>query len=222
MYWDGMHREDTMKKSEQRQNDILDYMKKVIAEKGYSPTVREICSALNIKSTSTVHSDIKTLEEKGLVKKDPSKPRTVLPVSNEYTQSAMLDDINTVSLPVIGRVAAGEPILAEQNIVDEMPMPARFVGKGNNFILTVHGDSMINIGINDGDYLIVQESNEANNGEIVVALVNDGTESGATVKRFYKESDHIRLQPENDTMEPIIAEDVTIVGKVKGVFRYFN
>ena len=218
-----MHLEDAMKKSEQRQNDILDFMKKTIAEKGYSPTVREICAALKIKSTSTVHSDIKALEDKGLVKKDPSKPRTVLPVENEYVRARMmLDDLNTVSLPVVGRVAAGEPILAEQNIVDEMPMPARFVGQGNSFILTVHGDSMINVGINDGDYLIVQEGQEAKNGEIVVALVNDGSESSATVKRFFKEKDHIRLQPENDALEPIIATDVTVVGKVKGVFRYFN
>lgn len=212
-----------MKKSEQRQNDILDFMKKTIAEKGYSPTVREICAALKIKSTSTVHSDIKALEDKGLVKKDPAKPRTVLPVENEYIRARMMmDDINTVSLPVVGRVAAGEPILAEQNIIDEMPMPSRFVGKGNNFILTVHGDSMINVGINDGDYLIVQEGQDASNGEIVVALVNDGSESSATVKRFFKEKDHIRLQPENDALEPIIATDVTVVGKVKGVFRYFN
>ena len=216
-----MHQEDAMKKSEIRQNDILDYMKKTIAEKGYSPTVREICAALNIKSTSTVHSDIKTLEEKGLVKKDPAKPRTVLPVKNEYIRQDPVS-FDTVSLPVVGRVAAGEPILAEQNIVDEMPIPSRFVGGGNNFILTVHGDSMVNVGINDGDYLIVQESREASNGEIVVAMVNDGMESGATVKRFYKETDHIRLQPENDYMDPIIANDVTVVGKVKGVFRYFN
>lgn len=213
-----------MKKSEQRQQDILAFMKKTIAAKGYSPTVREICQALKIKSTSTVHSDIKALEDKGLVRKDPSKPRTVLPVDMMpgTTPSPSADDINTVTLPVIGNVAAGEPILAEQNIVDEFPMPARFVGPGNNFILTVHGDSMVNVGINDGDYLIVQESHEASNGEIVVALVNDGFESGATVKRFYKESDHIRLQPENDFMEPIIATDVVVVGKVKGVFRYLS
>lgn len=210
-----------MKKSEQRQNDILEYMKKTIAKKGYSPTVREICAALKIKSTSTVHSDIKVLEEKGLVKKDPAKPRTVLPVKNEYLKSAS-ENLSTIELPVVGRVAAGEPILAEQNIVDEMPVPSRFVGPGNNFILTVSGDSMVNIGINDGDYIIVQESQEALNGEIVVALVNDGYESGATVKRFYKEDGHIRLQPENDFMDPIIAEDVTVVGKVKGVFRYLN
>jgi repressor LexA len=213
-----------MKKSEQRQQDILNFMKKTIAAKGYSPTVREICQALSIKSTSTVHSDIKALEDKGLVRKDPSKPRTVLPVDMMPGTGSVTteDDINTVSLPVIGQVAAGEPILAEQNIVDQFPMPARFVGPGNNFILTVHGDSMVNVGINDGDYLIVQESHEASNGEIVVALVNDGFESGATVKRFYKEADHIRLQPENDYMDPIIARDVTVVGKVKGVFRYFN
>jgi repressor LexA len=210
-----------MKKSEQRQNDILAFMKKTIATKGYSPTVREICAALDIKSTSTVHSDIKTLEEKGLVRKDPAKPRTVLPVENEYKKASEIS-FDTVALPVIGRVAAGEPILAEQNIVDEMPIPARFVGSGTNFILTVHGDSMVNVGINDGDYLIVQEAHEASNGEIVVALVNDDYETGATVKRFYRESDHIRLQPENDFMDPIIARDVTVVGKVKGVFRYFN
>ncbi len=216
-----MHQEDAMKKSEIRQNDILDFMKRTIADKGYSPTVREICAALKIKSTSTVHSDIKVLEDKGLVKKDPAKPRTVLPVNNEYIKTSP-ESFDTVSLPVVGRVAAGEPILAEQNIVDEMPIPSRFVGNGINFILTVHGDSMVNVGINDGDYLIVQEAQEASNGEIVVALVNDGMESSATVKRFYKESDHIRLQPENDYMDPIIAEDVTVVGKVKGVFRYFN
>ena len=211
-----------MKKSEQRQQDILNFMKKVISEKGYSPTVREICQALKIKSTSTVHSDIKILEDQGLVKKDPSKPRTVLPVDMSFKQATFVDDINVVSMPVVGNVAAGEPILAEQNIVDEIPIPARFVGSGNNFILNVHGDSMINIGINDGDYLIVQESSEARNGEIVVAIVNDGYESGATVKRFYKENDHVRLQPENDSMDPIIARNVTVVGKVKGVFRYFS
>lgn len=211
-----------MKKSEQRQQDILNFMMNTIKEKGYSPTVREICKALNIKSTSTVHSDIKILEDQGLVKKDPSKPRTVLPVNMSFNQNSYIDDISVVTIPVIGNVAAGEPILAEQNIVDEMPIPSRFVGSGNNFILNVHGDSMINVGINDGDYLIVQESSEARNGEIVVAMVNDGYEMGATVKRFYKENDHVRLQPENDSMDPIITRNVTVVGKVKGVFRYFN
>ncbi len=213
-----------MKKSEVRQQEILDFMKKTISAKGYSPTVREICLALNIKSTSTVHTDIKILEEKGLVRKDPSKPRTVYPVDMEIPSSTPTpaEDINIVVLPVVGRVAAGEPILAEENIIDDFPVPARYVGSGNNFMLTVHGDSMVNVGINDGDYLLVQEAQEARNGEIIVALVNDGYEPGATVKRFYRESDHIRLQPENDYMEPIIARDVTIVGKVRGVFRFLS
>lgn len=210
-----------MKKSEQRQRDILFFMKKTISEKGYSPTVREICHALGIKSTSTVHSDIKVLEEQGHVKKDPSKPRTVMPVDAEVSKPSFLGE-EIVTLPVVGQVAAGKPILAEHNIVDTMPIPARFIGSGNNFILTVHGDSMVNVGINNGDYLIVQESQVANNGEIVVAMVNNEYEPSATVKRFYKEKDHIRLQPENDNMEPIIADDVIIIGKVKGVFRYFN
>lgn len=215
-----------MKKSEKRQQEILNYMKKTIQDKGYSPTVREICTALEIKSTSTVHNDIKALEIQGLVHKDPSKPRTVLPVgansSKQQESPEKIDDINTVSLPVIGRVAAGVPILSESNIEDTMPMPARFIGPGNNFILTVHGDSMVNIGINDGDYLIVQEDHHAYNGEIVVAMINGEYESEATVKRFFKENGHIRLQPENDTMDPIIVDDCTIIGKVKGVFRYFN
>ena len=212
-----------MKKSEKRQQEILNYMKETIELKGYSPTVREICTALDIKSTSTVHNDIKVLEEKGLVKKDPRKPRTVLPMEDKkQVKLAEMDDINTVMLPVIGRVAAGTPILSESNIEDTMPMPARFVGSGNNFILTVHGDSMVTVGINDGDYLIVQEEKTASNGEIVVAMINGEYESEATVKRFYKENGHIRLQPENDFMEPIIVDDCTIIGKVKGVFRYFN
>ena len=212
-----------MKKSEKRQQEILNYMKETIELKGYSPTVREICTALDIKSTSTVHNDIKVLEEKGLVKKDPSKPRTVLPMEDKkQVKLAEMEDIKTVMLPVIGRVAAGTPILSESNIEDTMPMPARFVGSGNNFILTVHGDRMINVGINDGDYLIVQEEKTASNGEIVVAMINGEYESEATVKRFYKENGHIRLQPENDFMEPIIVDDCTIIGKVKGVFRYFN
>lgn len=208
-----------MKKAEIRREKILNYMKKTISEKGYSPTIREICHSLKIKSTSTVHADINALEKAGLIKKASQKPRTILPVEEK---PKYVDDINVVSLPVIGNVAAGEPILAEQNIVDEMPIPARFIGSGNNFILNVRGESMINIGINDGDYLIVQESQKAQDGEIVVALVNDGLESGATVKRFFKEKDQIRLHPENDDMEDIISKDVTIVGKVKGVFRYFS
>ena len=208
-----------MKKSEQRQNDILAFMKKTIASKGYSPTVREICQALDIKSTSTVHSDIKALELKGLVRKDPAKPRTVLPSDMKLgTESADNSaDISIVSLPVVGRVAAGEPILAEQNIVDEMPVPARFVGSGNNFILTVHGDSMINAGIMDGDLVVVHQQKTANNGEIVVAML-DGS---ATVKRFFRENNRIRLQPENSEMAPIITKNAEILGKVVSVYRKY-
>jgi repressor LexA len=201
-----------------KQEQILEFLKDCILRKGYPPAVREICEAVNLKSTSSVHSHLETLEKKGFIRRDPTKPRAI-EICDDSFQMVRTE---MVSIPVVGQVAAGTPILAEQNIVDEMPLPSRFVGSGNNFILTVHGDSMVNIGINDGDYLIVQEAHDASNGEIVVAMVNDGFESGATVKRFYKESGHIRLQPENDYMEPIIAEDVTVVGKVKGVFRYFN
>lgn len=212
-----------MKKSELRQQEILAFMKKTIAEKGFSPTVREICEALNIKSTSTVHNDIKILEEQGLVRKDPAKPRTVLPVEDKNDGAvAIQQNFDTVSIPVIGRVAAGTPILSEQNIEDTIPVPSRFIGPGNNFVLTVHGDSMINAGINDGDYILVNESKEAYNGEIIVAMVEGDFECESTVKRFYKENGHIRLQPENDSMDPIIVDDCTVVGKVKGVFRYIN
>ncbi len=214
-----------MKKSEARQNAILEYMREVIRVKGFPPTVREICEALNIKSTSTVHSDINVLATKGLLKKDPSKPRALVLVDEEkdtIKPSSKIDDITTVELPVIGRVAAGVPVLSEENIEDTVPFPAKFVGRGNNFILTVHGDSMINAGINDGDYLIVQESKDAYNGDIVVAMIDGEYESEATVKRFFRENGRVRLQPENDFMQPMIFDNVAIVGKVKGVFRYFN
>lgn len=221
-----------MKKSEKRQQAVLDFMRTTIEEKGFPPTVREICTALGVKSTSTIHSDINALIVKGFVKKDPSKPRALslvgfTPKQNNTESIAdstveKISDISVVEVPVIGRVAAGEPILAESNIEDTMPLPARFIGGGNNFILTVHGSSMINVGINDGDYLIVQEANEARNGEIVVAMVEGEYDTEATVKRFFKEKDHIRLQPENDEMEPIIVPTCSIIGKVKGVFRYFN
>lgn len=218
-----------MKKSEVRQNEILEYMKHMIKEKGFPPTVREICTDLNIKSTSTVHMDIKALEQRGLLKKDPSKPRALMIVDNAVAVSEDLtsktssyEGFDVVSIPVIGRVAAGTPILSEENIEDEMPFPARFIGSGNNFMLTVHGSSMINAGIHDGDYLLVQEKHEAYNGEIVVAMIEGEYENEATVKRFYKENGHIRLQPENDAMEPIIVDNCTIIGKVCGVFRYMN
>ncbi len=218
----------------EREAKVLDYMKKEIYEKGYPPTVREICSALGIKSTSTAHKDIASLVKKGYIKKDPSKPRALMLVDNGQNSSygsesritpadADLQDaaIHTevVEIPVVGRVAAGTPILAEQNIEDSFPVPARFVSGNTNFMLTVRGESMIEAGIMDGDYILVEQQHTARNGEIVVAMI-DGFENEATVKTFYKEDGHIRLQPENAAMSPIIVKDVTILGKVKGVFRY--
>ena len=216
----------------EREQKILDYMKEEIREKGYPPTVREICAALGIKSTSTAHKDIAKLVEKGYIRKDPSKPRALMvgaehdipsrDTSGEHVSSYpgsndCVEHTSVVEVPLVGRIAAGTPILAEQNIEDSFPIPARFVGSGRTFMLTVKGESM---GIMDGDLILVQQTETANNGEIVVAMI-DGFESEATVKTFYKEGDHIRLQPENSTMSPIIVKDVKILGKVKGVFRYF-
>ena len=218
-----------------REQRILDYMKEEIRQKGYPPTVREICSALNIKSTSTAHKDIDSLVKQGYIKKDPSKPRALMVVDNAAdapqsgTDSAAgqylsanegVSHAEVVDIPVIGRIAAGTPILAEQNIDDSFPVPARFIGSNPSFMLTVRGESMIEAGIMDGDYILVEQQNTARNGYIVVAMV-DGFESEATVKTFYKEADHIRLQPENSSMSPIIVKDAKILGKVKGVFRYF-
>ena len=216
-----------------REQKILNYMKEEIKKKGYPPTVREICSALNIKSTSTAHKDIENLVRQGYIRKDPSKPRALMIVDNdtevpaEETASrdasaiSSIPQADVVEIPVIGRIAAGTPILAEQNVEDSFPVPSRFVGNNASFMLTVKGESMIEAGIMDGDYILVEQQNTAQNGDIVVAMV-DGFESEATVKTFYKEADHIRLQPENSSMSPIIVNDVRILGKVKGVFRYFN
>lgn len=212
----------------EREQKILNYMREEIRKKGYPPTVREICSALNIKSTSTAHKDISNLVKAGYIKKDPSKPRALMLVeadtSDQTTYETGNDDgvshTEVIDIPVVGRIAAGTPILAEQNIEDSFPVPARFVGNNPNFMLTVRGESMIEAGIMDGDYILVEQQNTARNGDIVVAMV-DGFESEATVKTFYREGDHIRLQPENSTMSPIIVNDVKILGKVRGVFRYF-
>lgn len=228
---------NSLKEREQR---ILKYMIEEIKDKGYPPTVREICAAVGIKSTSTAHKDIDNLMKAGFIKKDPAKPRTLViaadiinldiptpgdaapvPVKSGASASVDLAERNdVVDVPVIGNVAAGTPILSEQNIEDTLPIPAQFV-KGKCFMLHVRGDSMINVGIMDGDLILVEEQNTARNGEIVVAMV-DGFETEATVKTFYREDNHIRLQPENDSMSPIIVEDVRIAGKVKGVFRYFS
>ncbi len=209
-----------------REKKILDFMKKEIKQKGYPPTVREICAALGIKSTSTVHKDIATLEKEGYIRKDPSKPRALMLVDSEEEAGAAnrfsnAERTDVVEIPVVGRVAAGTPILAEENIEDSFPVPSRYVTNGTSFMLTVKGESMIEAGIMDGDYILVQQQNTARNGDIVVAMI-DGFESEATVKTFYKEDNHIRLQPENSTMNPIIVKDVRILGKVTGVFRYFN
>jgi repressor LexA len=213
-----------------RERKILTYMKDEIKKKGYPPTVREMCTALGIKSTSTTHKDLENLEMKGYIKKDPAKPRALMIIDPETGKSfgeseaaeparEQTERADVVDVPVIGRIAAGTPILAEQNIDDTIPVPARFLPKGNSFMLTVRGESMVEAGIMDGDYILVHQQNTANNGDIVVAMV-DGFESEATVKTFYKESGHIRLQPENQNMSPIIVSDVKILGLVKGVFRY--
>ena len=213
----------------EREQRILNYMKEEIKTKGYPPTVREICTALDIKSTSTAHKDIENLVKHGYLVKDPSKPRALMVVDPEgqANNSKANSNINMherediIDIPVIGRVAAGTPILAEQNIEDTFPVPARYAGAGTNYMLRVRGESMIEAGIMDGDLILVQQADNAYNGEIVVAMI-DGFESEATVKTFYKENDYIRLQPENSSMSPIIVKDVKILGKVKGVFRYFN
>lgn len=217
----------------EREQKILDFMKKEIREKGYPPTVREICAALNIKSTSTAHKDIDSLVRKGYVKKDPAKPRAFIVIDDDFNQQeavadaaadvagsmVALDRIDVVDVPVVGRVAAGVPILAEENVEDSFPVPARYVGRGTTFMLKVKGESMIEVGIMDGDYVMVEECSTAGNGDTVVAMI-DGFESEATVKTFYKEADRIRLQPENSAMSPIIVQDVKILGKVIGVFRF--
>lgn len=208
---------------------ILNYMSEMVKKNGYPPTVRDICSELGIKSTSTVHKALGNLEAQGYIRKDPIKKRAI-EILDKNTgdplrkQSANIQEsarVDIVDVPVVGRIAAGQPILAEQNIEDTFPLPARFLGRGNNFMLRISGESMIEAGIFDGDYILVEETRTAHNGEIVAAMV-DGIESGATVKRFFKENGHIRLQPENSSMDPIIVPDCTILGKVKGVFRYFN
>ena len=213
----------------EREQRILNYMKEEIKTKGYPPTVREICFALNIKSTSTAHKDIENLVKQGYLVKDPSKPRALMVVDPEGKDEKPSSSTNIniqerediIDIPVIGRVAAGTPILAEQNIEDTFPIPARYAGSGTNYMLRVRGESMIEAGIMDGDLILVQQQETARNGEIVVAMI-DGFESEATVKTFYRENEYIRLQPENSSMSPIIVKDVKILGKVKGVFRYFN
>lgn len=197
-----------------KQQEILDYIKDEILKKGYPPTVREICETVHLKSTSSVHSHLETLEKNGFIRRDPTKPRAI-EVCDDSFQMVRTE---MVSLPIIGNVAAGQPIFAEENITDYFPVPADVVPKGESFILNVRGDSMINAGILNGDWVFVNVCNTARNGEIVVALIDDS----ATVKTFYKENGHIRLQPENDTMDPIIVDDCQILGRVFGIFRLYR
>ena len=194
-----------------KQQQILDYIKEEILKRGYPPAVREICEAVDLKSTSTVHAHLERLEKNGYIRRDPTKPRAIEIVDDSFQQVRT----EMVSIPVVGRVAAGEPILAEQNIESYFPVPASMVPNGDSFVLNVKGDSMINAGIFSGDQIFVHACDTAKNGDMVVALVDDS----ATVKTFYKEADHIRLQPENDTMDPIIVNDCQILGRVFGVFR---
>ncbi len=196
-----------------KQKEILDYIKDEILKKGYPPTVREICETVKLKSTSSVHAHLETLEKNGYIRRDPTKPRAI-EICDDSFQMVRTE---MVSIPIIGNVAAGQPILAEENIQDYFPVPADIVPKGEAFILNVRGNSMINAGILNGDKVFVNSCTAAHNGDIVVALIDDS----ATVKTFYKEDGHIRLQPENDTMEPIIVDDCQILGKVFGVLRFF-
>lgn len=197
-----------------KQREILEYIKDEILHKGYPPAVREICKAVNLKSTSSVHSHLETLEKNGYIRRDPTKPRAIEIIDDVFN----LTRRDMVQIPLIGRVAAGQPILAVENIEDYFPLPAELAPNAELFMLDVSGESMINAGIMDGDRILVQKQNTARNGDMVVALVEDS----ATVKTFYKEDGHIRLQPENDNMDPIIVPDCEILGKVFGVFRLFS
>ena len=207
-------------KLSKRQAAIYDYIRTYTEDHGYPPSVREIGSAVGLKSPSTVHMHLKALEELSLIRRDPKKPRTI-DVTKSQDDSPKLGTVvedlgaNTISLPLVGRVAAGMPILAAQNIEENLVLPTSIVGDASSFVLRVHGDSMINAGIFNGDYIIVKEQQDAHNGEIVVALVGDS----ATVKTFYREKDRVRLQPENDAMQPIYVTDPVILGKVTALIR---
>lgn len=201
-------------KISKKQEEILEYIKSQILERGFPPAVREICEAVNLKSTSSVHSHLETLEKNGYIHRDPTKPRAIEILDDTFN----LTRREMVNVPIIGRVAAGEPLLAQQNIENYFPIPAEMMPNKQTFLLQVQGESMINAGILNGDYILVQQQQTADNGDKVVALIDDG----ATVKTFYREEGIIRLQPENDFMDPIIVKDCTILGKVIGVFRFLS
>ena len=201
-------------KISEKQKEILEYIKQEILNKGYPPAVREICEAVHLKSTSSVHSHLETLEKNGYIRRDPTKPRAIEIMDDTFN----LTRREMVNVPVIGNVAAGQPLLAVQNIENYFPIPAEYMPNQETFMLKVKGESMNNAGILDGDHILVERQSTASNGEIVVALVDDS----ATVKTYYKEDGHYRLQPENDTMDPIIVDECSILGKVFGVFRFFS
>ncbi|UCZ51632.1 transcriptional repressor LexA [Bacillus shivajii] len=204
-----------MTKLSKRQQDILAFIKDKVKEKGYPPSVREIGEAVGLASSSTVHGHLSRLEKKGYIRRDPTKPRAIEVIGME-DEPSRVSESPSLYIPVIGKVTAGSPITAIENIEEYLPMPAHLVGDENSFILEIQGDSMIEAGIFDGDYVVVRQQQSANNGDIVVAMTE---EDEATVKRFFKEKDHVRLQPENATLEPIILRNVHILGKVVGVFR---
>ncbi|HJB55905.1 MAG TPA: transcriptional repressor LexA [Candidatus Olsenella avistercoris] len=204
-----------------RQLAIYDFIRSYSDEHGYPPSVREIGAAVGLASPSTVHMHLKVLEEQGLIKRDSKKPRTIEVMGKQAASGQHLAEVtqdvdrDVITLPVVGRVAAGTPILAEQNIEDRLSLPTSVVGDASSFVLRVRGESMVNAGIFDGDYIVVKEQSDAHDGEIVVALIDDS----ATVKTFYREPGRIRLQPENDTMEPIYVESPTILGRVTALIR---
>ncbi len=197
-----------------KQTEILEFIKEEILKKGYPPTVREICERVHLKSTSSVHSHLETLEKNGYIRRDPTKPRAIEIVDDAFAMTRR----EMVQVPMIGTVAAGLPLLAAENIEGYFPFPAEMLPNADTYMLHVKGDSMMNIGILDGDQVLCAAASTASNGEIVVALVGDS----ATVKRFYKEDGHYRLQPENDYMDPIIVDEVQILGKVIGLFRFMS
>ena len=197
-----------------KQQEILAFIKETILNKGYPPTVRDICEAVRLKSTSSVHSHLETLEHNGYIRRDPTKPRAMEILDDGFGLARR----ELVQVPVVGTVAAGQPILAEENIEDYFPVPANILPNSQTFMLRVKGDSMVNAGIFEGDQIIVEQTSIADNGDIVVALIDDS----ATVKRFFKEDGYYRLQPENDSMEPIIVSHMEVLGKVVGLFRCMN
>ena len=197
-----------------KQEEILNYIKNEILERGFPPAIREICQAVGLKSTSSVHSHLESLERNGYIRRDPTKPRAIEILDESFNMIRR----EMVTVPIIGTVAAGQPILAEQNIEGYFPIPTEYMPNKQSFMLKVKGESMINAGIFDGDKVLVKQQATAENGDIVVALVDDS----ATVKTYYKENGHYRLQPENDSMDPIIVDKCEILGKVFGVFRIFQ